>query len=152
MVRSLQDRLIPHIKIDVITGCWNWSGYREKNGYSRLKVFGIRTLVHRASYTAFKGNISKGLCILHSCDNRSCINPCHLTEGTHKENSTDMTSKGRQAFGAKNGNSSLTEEDVFSIRKLLKETNKTHKQISRMFCVTESVISHIKNKRTWKHV
>ena len=45
---------------------------------------------------AAKGQIPKGLVIMHHCDNTRCINIDHLQAGTQRENLRDMIAKGRQ--------------------------------------------------------
>jgi hypothetical protein len=77
-------------------GCWNYLGGKTKGGYG---VFypkkGEATYAHRYSYQLFKGSIDEGLVVMHSCDNRKCVNPEHLSQGTSGDNLRDMTSKGR---------------------------------------------------------
>lgn len=79
-------RLYEKVKINKETGCWEWQGHTYKNGYGVIKSFGQDVSAHRLSYELSKGKIPDGLCILHSCDNRKCINPSHLSVGTHQEN------------------------------------------------------------------
>jgi hypothetical protein len=42
---------------------------------------------------AKNGPIPAGLCVLHRCDVRPCINPDHLFLGTQKDNMADMAAK-----------------------------------------------------------
>jgi hypothetical protein len=56
-------------------------------------------LAHRIAWVMAFGVIENGLYVLHSCDNRPCVNPAHLFLGTQKDNINDMIRKGRQRFG-----------------------------------------------------
>lgn len=87
------------IKLD--SGCWDWdSTYRGTGGYPMF-YWGIvngkekNMKASRASYTLFKGNITNGMHVCHSCDNRSCVNPEHLWLGTHQDNMDDRQEKNR---------------------------------------------------------
>lgn len=62
--------------------CWLWRGSSEKTPYKRF-------------YVQVRGGVPKGASLLHSCDNRRCLNPNHLRPGTAKENVQDMMSRGR---------------------------------------------------------
>jgi hypothetical protein len=76
-------------------GCWHWLGGKDGKGYGAywdgFKVW----IASRYSYTLAYGEIPKGLCVLHSCDNRSCVNPSHLWLGTRTDNANDRDRKGR---------------------------------------------------------
>lgn len=77
-------------------GCWECVSHaKDSVGYCIITRNGIRTSVHRYVYSLYNGKIPPGMCILHSCDNRCCCNPEHLSIGTHKENMEDMHKKGR---------------------------------------------------------
>jgi hypothetical protein len=70
------------------SGCWNWQGWTDKDGYGRITVRPpnkhLRT--HRATYEAVHGPIPTGLTIDHLCRNRRCCNPDHLEAVTFHEN------------------------------------------------------------------
>lgn len=61
------------------SGCWQWTGARNSNGYGIACIGDGRTaLAHRATYTAMVAPIADGLQIDHLCRNRDCCNPAHL--------------------------------------------------------------------------
>lgn len=72
------------------TGCWDWQGYVDSNGYGRLyepsKPVGKRTVwAHRAFYERSKGPIPERHEIDHTCQNTICVNPDHLEAVTKAE-------------------------------------------------------------------
>lgn len=80
-------------------GCWIWKGHKYQNGYGCIKVFGKTVSAHRYSYELHKGPIPKGAEILHSCDNRDCVNPDHLRAASHAENMAEASERGRMPSG-----------------------------------------------------
>ena len=128
-------------------GCWHWKGGKD---WDRYGIFSSSIKAHRFSYKLHNGEIPKGLSVLHSCDNPSCVNPEHLFLGTHRDNMKDRYNKNRQAKGESNGNSKLTEKDVLEIKRL--KGVMTLKEIGKIYSVDLSVIGNIFNNKIWKHI
>lgn len=77
-------------------GCWIWLGsVAGQMGYGMFVYRGRKIYAHRASYELWHGKIPDGLCVLHRCDEPTCINPDHLWVGTKGDNMRDCISKGR---------------------------------------------------------
>ena len=79
------------------TGCWEWRGTRNDQGYGlitapRLNLDGAR--VHRLMYELHVGPLGD-LQGCHRCDNPPCCNPAHIFPGTGADNMADMVAKGR---------------------------------------------------------
>ncbi|WP_420872710.1 HNH endonuclease [Paenibacillus ehimensis] len=108
-------------------------------------------MAHRYSYQMHKGTIPKGMFVMHSCDNRLCVNPDHLIVGTHRDNMDDMINKKRQAVGERVKSSKLTKEKVKEIRSLRKR-GLMYKDIAVRFGVSAYHVKDICRFRVWKHV
>jgi hypothetical protein len=92
---SLQVRLWTRIEQPAGSACWEWQGYRNLEGYGRIKAVGGIQGTHRVAYRLTKGEIPDGLVVMHSCDNPPCCNPAHLSLGTPLDNNNDKVRKGR---------------------------------------------------------
>lgn len=77
------------------SGCWVWTGGKSRGGYGvfNLGARGRKTLAHRWAYERYVGPIPPGQLVRHHCDNPPCVNPAHLTTGTHKDNADDRTER-----------------------------------------------------------
>ena len=76
--------------------CWEFYKGKNKGGYGVFYLGKNKPIyAHRYAYSLFNENIDDGLVVMHSCDNRSCVNPFHLSQGTYKDNLIDMSLKGR---------------------------------------------------------
>lgn len=84
---------------DEITGCLNWTGALQSQGYGLFSFKGVQMLAHRAAYECVKGPIGPGLVLLHQCDNPRCCNVAHLRPGTDQDNKDDCVAKGRHSRG-----------------------------------------------------
>jgi hypothetical protein len=134
--------------------CWEWRGHiNEITGYAQFYMNKRNRMVHRVSYEYFnKCIVPEDLFIIHSCDNRICVNPDHLSPGTHQENMEDMVGKGRSAKGEKIGVATLTEEKVKDIRRLYATGEYTIAALGVKFETGHSNISQIVKRKSWKHV
>jgi hypothetical protein len=97
--------------------CWIWTGYGNGIGYGKMTFGNKRIYAHRYSYSKYKGEIPKGMNVLHSCDNPSCVNPSHLFLGTQKNNIDDMKKKMRMSEGTKHPISKITSVHLMAIRR-----------------------------------
>ena len=71
-------------------------GATNNSGYVSTWFNGKRIGAHRAAWMeANDAEIPEGLHVMHSCDNRRCINPDHLSVGTRSDNMRDCAAKGR---------------------------------------------------------
>ena len=127
--------------------CWEWMASKIR-GYGVIWVAGRQMFSSRVSWELANGQIPKGMCVLHHCDNPSCVNPAHLFVGTNADNSSDMVKKGRQARGKMNGATKLSEQSVREIKRLLDE-GYLLREIAEKYAVCIATIGFIKTGRNW---
>jgi Autographiviridae endonuclease len=143
-------------KVERTPSCWLWRGAIKDTGYGVIQRGGrAEGLVraHRFAYEYYVGPIPEGLELRHSCHNRACVNPAHLTPGTRAENMRDMVAAGRWTprtphRGETNGFSKLTEELVRYIR----SSEKAGIELARELGVSTSQISAVRTRQAWKHI
>jgi hypothetical protein len=131
------------------SGCWLWIGSLGGGAYGTIGVEGRTIKAHRLSLRLV-GRDGPERCCLHRCDTPICVNPDHLTLGTHKDNMLDMVAKGRGAnvAGSSNPRAKLSEAQVVQIR--------GDKRISRLIAadygVSVALIIQIRSRRIWRNV
>ena len=89
----------PRIILCTVNGaeCWNWAGAHCGGGYGIATVNGKKIKIPKIMLEAKLGrSIYKGMLVLHICDNKRCVNPEHLYEGTASQNIIDAYARNRR--------------------------------------------------------
>lgn len=133
------------------SGCWEYRGGFLHLGYGVLRKGGRNIRAHRLAYELEYGPIPRGAMILHSCDNRACVNPEHLRIGTHAENMVDRKVRGRTAVGERCRSTRLTPALVREIRRRHEDGEGTS-VLALEYGVTDRSILHVVTRSTWRHV
>lgn len=159
MLESVRNRLSKYSIKNQSTGCIEWNGCKDKDGYGLLIVSGLsekkrNVRAHRLSYLVNFGEINDGMFVCHSCDNPSCINPAHLFVGTPADNVADMMEKGRYVsggkphFGESNPKAKLTRKQVDGII-VLKKFGISAQKIADSLGMNKSSIHRIFSGKVW---
>lgn len=142
--------------------CVIWPFNKDKDGYGWMSRFGEKR-AHRVAYTLAYGEIQRGLTVMHSCDNPSCVNPRHLSTGTHADNMADMAKKGRAAIppggvshidnrGERHGKAKITAKSVREIRRAASSGALPQREIAATYGLSRQSVSDIIRRVTWSHI
>lgn len=136
--------------------CWIWIGCKDKLGYGYFGGGAGERRVYRYSYVLHFGPIPEGLCVLHRCDNPSCVNPEHLEPGTRIDNNADRDRKGRQGNhkGTCNGRAKLTESQAAEIRQRYRRGSRDAniRALAQEFGLSRSAVQYLVSGQHWRHV
>lgn len=145
------------IIVDPVTGCHRWARSNWSNRYPVAKIQGRAVRLSRYMLEQRLGRpIAFGLCALHKCDNRACINGDHLFEGSKKENAMDMVQKGRGFVpdnrGSKSYQAKLSDGIIVESRGRLAKGLTTLAELAREYGVDSNTMSKALRGETWRHV
>lgn len=140
-------------------GCLPWVASLTRYGYGVIKIRKRRPAASRVSYLIHFGAFDLSMDVLHTCDNRKCVNPKHLFLGTQLDNMRDMDAKGRRKSvgfdylrisGPNCTHARLTLPQVLEIRERRSRREKL-RVLAAEFGVSEATISLVARKLNWRH-
>lgn len=155
-------------------GCWEWRGAYSGDGYGLINRDGERYKVHRLAYRFEYGELEKPQ-VNHHCDNKMCVNPEHLYNGTQSDNLRDAYERNENvrkglkndyetcmerlrkiqendlyARGEDTPHSKLTEPEVRDIKEMVGD--RTDTEIAKQYGVDRRTIRKIRIGDNWSHV
>lgn len=141
-------------KVEKTETCWNWKN-STRRGYGAFKFNGKQYNAHRFSWYLTYGKWPKKEA-LHKCNNRKCVNPNHLYEGTQKDNVRDAIVAGnhfnlrnaRQLRGEEKTQSKVKTKDVIEIRGMYKNGINA-RILGKKFGITRQTAWKIATGRKW---
>ena len=124
--------------------CINYQGHIGNAGYGL--DYNPETqktvLAHRYAYYKEYGAVPKGLVISHSCNNKKCINPNHLSATTQSENVKKAYTDGLQI----NAHRTLSKEVVM----IIFNSNLPQRKLAAMFGTHQKTVGKIKNGTAYR--
>jgi hypothetical protein len=150
------EHLLGNCTVDIVAGCWNWTGSMFDNGYGKFKNKymnnGKAIPASRASWMILRSvNIGRWDFVCHKCDNRRCINPDHLFLGSGADNMSDCSQKRRINHGENRPQSKLTEKNVIEARQL-RQQGMGWKWLAERYGVRQYCVISAVTGKTWAHV
>lgn len=92
MIIRLADKIGPEeLNVPRLGPCWPFAGARTPKGYGLIRDDGGNVAyAHRIALAAALGRpLGPGMLACHKCDEKSCVRPSHLYEGSKSDNELD---------------------------------------------------------------
>lgn len=123
----------------LVVSVWDLSGERRVS------------FVHRLVLTAFAGPCPDSMECCHNDGNPANNRPENLRWDTRTGNMADTLKHGTRNSGGRNGQAKLGADEVRVIRERVK-SGESQRSVARSVGVSQSLVSHIVNKKNWSHV
>lgn len=144
LMRFVHETALPYGGKD----CLIWPYGKKGSGYGQIRVNGKQRMAHR--YVCISAHGEPPTLkheAAHSCGNRSCVNPNHLSWKTRSSNQADRVIHGTHRRGERNKLAKLTEEQAIEIISLKEIVSK--RSLAKKFGVSATTIAQIHNGQRW---
>jgi hypothetical protein len=128
--------------------CIVWPFALQPTGYAKIGILGKSFYAHRLVCEKVYGPAPTSYQAAHSCGNKACVNPGHLSWKTSQENHKDRAAHGTMAYGEDHPEAKLTWEAIRKIR--LNPDNDTQIKLAQEFEVSPSLICRVQKGKIWK--
>lgn len=137
-------------KFDKTESCWEWKSSLGKDGYGQFRLGNTMVKAHRFSFEMYnQKKIEAGKFICHVCDNKKCVNPEHLFEGTPKDNTQDAINKGRIKI-IRNTNVNLLDKMLAEMMRHDYKNGFKYKELVTKYNTSPQQVSRVINNLMWK--
>lgn len=135
------------------TGCREWRSTIYSVGYGKFnRTNALGGYAHRIAWALANNKVPPPKThVCHSCDNKRCCEPTHLSIGTASENIQDAVNKGLMPRGEDSPHAFLTNDQVVSMIRLYRGGMKPA-EIGRIFGVRRKSAGRIVRGERWKHL
>lgn len=132
------------------TGCLEWNKGRLPTGYGQYWITNKSWLVHRLVAMLVHGLPEHNQMALHSCDNPPCINPNHLSWGSHSENMKQMWARGRVPERPVRLDRKITFEDAEEARQLYAQGGYSYLSLGNKYGLSNRAMGDLLMRKTYK--
>ena len=128
-----------------------------RGGYPRVTLFlkdrRYHFCIHTLMLLAFIGPCPPGHECRHLDGNPANNFLGNLCWGTHSENMVDRTKHGTwENRGMKCPTAKLSDDQALIIRHIYAQNDYSHRNLGKIFGVSESTIRRVVNRKTWQHI
>ena len=141
-----------------MTECIEHNHPVNSSGYGSCRYMGKRVGRHVKAYCEAHNldpnTFKRTDVVMHSCDNRRCINVEHLSLGTQSQNINDCSKKGRAPQFVDRHNAKLSQRDVSDIKaRHIKGTGGNTSALAKEYGINKTYLLQISrgyhDHRTW---